>query len=140
MNGRNSFGIAPISGVRSGGGHVLRRQRALDLGEVRRPVAEREHEAEAEHDPDPVAPIGLVDVADGGALPGVQAWPRRSWSRDLVLRPFQPPTSDEADDRDRDQRREDHEELQHLVVDRRREAAERDVDGDDERRDDDAER
>jgi hypothetical protein len=35
--------------------HALGRQRALDLGEVRRPVAEREHEAEAEDDRDPVA-------------------------------------------------------------------------------------
>ena len=45
----------------------------------------------------------------------------------------------QADDRQRDQRREDHEELQHLVVDRRGEAAERDVDEHDGGGDDDAE-
>src|SRR3954453_7738523 len=38
--GASSFGNAPISGVRRGGGQARRAHRALDLGEVRRPVAE----------------------------------------------------------------------------------------------------
>ena len=57
---------------------------------------------------------------------------------DLVLQAAPAADVVQADDRDRDQRRQDHEELQHLVVDRRGQAAERDVGGDDDRRDDDA--
>jgi hypothetical protein len=45
---------------------------------------------------------------------------------------------DEADDHDRQQRRDDHEELEHLVVDGRRQPAEADVDHDDRAGDDDA--
>ena len=79
-NGRKSFGIAPISGVRSAAREVLRRQRALDLGEVRRPVAEREHEAEAEHDPDPGRPDRVDHVAGVGALQRVQARLADAWT------------------------------------------------------------
>ena len=45
----------------------------------------------------------------------------------LVLQPVPAADPDQAEDRQRHQRRQDHEELQHLVVDRRRQPAERDV-------------
>jgi hypothetical protein len=47
--GMNSFGVRRDKGCTPGGAHVARRQRPLHLGEVRRPVAEAQHEADAEH-------------------------------------------------------------------------------------------
>ena len=138
MNGRKSFGNAPISGVRCADGEVLGRERALDLGEVRRPVAEGEHEAEAEDDADPARADRVGHVARRRALEGVQPGLADVGLLDLLLQPVPAADVDQADDRQRQQRGDDHEELEHLVVDRRREAAEADVGGDDERRDDDA--
>ena len=138
-NGMNSFGKAPISGVARRGGQVLGRQRALDLGEVRRPVAEREHEAEAEDDRRSrsrrsgwsTSPARVPCSACRPASPSLE--PRSCPAARSSRRRRR-----SADDRERHQRREDHEELQHLVVDRRREAAERDVGEHDDRGDDDA--
>ena len=75
-----------------------------------------------------------------GALPGVQRRPRRAWSSStLSFRPPQPPTSCRPTIVSGISAGEDHEELQHLVVDRRGQAAERDVGEHDDRGDDDAE-
>ena len=138
MNGSTSFGNAPISGVRWAAERSLARQGALDLGEVGRPVAEREHEAEAEHEADPARADRVRHVA--GLVPSSACRPGspRLLSRIAVHQPVPAADVDEADDHDRQQRRDDHEELQHLVVDRRREAAEADVDHDDHAGDDDA--
>ena len=86
------------------------------------------------------APSGLVDVADPEALPGVQAVvAERLEPSTLSLSPSQPPTVCSATIVSGSRLGDDHEELQHLVVDRRGQAAERDVDehdrgGDDDRR------
>ena len=88
--------------------------------------------------PTQVAPIGLVDVAGRGALERVEPGLADVGLADLVLQPVPAADVDEADDRQRQQRGDDDEELEHLVVDRRRQAAEADVGRDDERRDDDA--
>ena len=68
----------------------------------------------------------------------MQAGPAHVRLLELVLQAGPAADLVQADEGDRDQRGEDHEELQHLVVDRRGQAAERDVDGDDDRRHDDA--
>ena len=57
----------------------------------------------------------------------------------LSLRPLAAADLVQADEGQRQQRRDDHEELQHLVVDRRRQATEGDV-GEHDRRGDDAAR
>ncbi len=120
--------------------HVLRRQRALDLREVRRPVAERQDEAEAEHDAEPVGVDRVGDVADPEALPGVEAALLQGRRLDLVLQAAPAAHVVERDERQREQARDDDEELQDLVVDRRGQAAERDVDEHDRGGDDDRDR
>ena len=89
--GRKILGKAPISGVRRAAEMLRRRQRALDLGEVGRPVAEAEHEAEPEHDPDPVGGQRVGDVVDGQAVPGVQAGCPSGLNALTVLQPVEPP-------------------------------------------------
>src|SRR4051812_4459705 len=137
MAGASSFGNAPISGVRRGR-EARRAQRALDLGEVRRPVAERLHEAEAEDDRDPVRADGVRRVRDRQALPRVRRALAELALRDRVGEAVPAAERLEADDRHRHDGDDDHEELEHLVVDRRRQAAERDVDEYDRGGDDDA--
>ena len=122
------------------GGQVLGRQRALDLGEVRRPVAEGQHEAEAEDDRDPVRVDRVGDVADAQPLPGVQPLLAELGAAHPVRQPVPAAHVVQRDDRQRDEGREDDEELQDLVVDRRGQAAERDVDEDDGRGDQDRDR
>ncbi len=70
---------------------------------------------------------GSGDAGQVGARPRVELGGAVAGSRDLVLEPAVATDAVQADDGERDQRRHDHEELQHLVVDRRREAAEADV-------------
>ena len=122
------------------GRHALRRQRALDLREVRRPVPERQDEAEAEHDRDPVGVDRVRHVPDAEALPGVQAALLQRRLLDLVLEAAPAAHVVQRDERQRQQARHDDEELQDLVVDRRGQAAERDVDEHDRGGDDDRDR
>ncbi len=105
-----------------GGRQVLGRQRALHLGEVRRPVAERQDEAEPHDDADPVAE-GVAPVARRRAGPGVE----ELRLVDLVLQAAPPADVLQPDDHQRHQAGDDHEELQHLVVDRAGQPAEGDV-------------
>ncbi|MCO5546639.1 hypothetical protein L7F22_000072 [Adiantum nelumboides] len=121
------------------GGHRLGRQCALDLGEVRRPVAEGQHEPEPEHDAQH-RQDRVRDLGERGARPGVQV---RTGARALGDRAGQAvPATDpvEPGDGQRDQQREDHEELQDLGVDRRRQPAEGDVAQDDDGGDRDRDR
>ena len=80
------------------------------------------------------APIGLVACRDPQALPGVGRLARRACSSDRVGQPVPAAERLQADDRHGHDRGDDDEELQHLVVDRRRQPAERDVDEHDARR------
>ena len=116
------------------GRQVPGRQGALHLGEVRRPVAEADDEAEAEHHPDPVRLQRVGLMVDAEALPGVQAGVAERGKRlDPVLEPGPAAHRVQRHQRERYQRGADHEELEHLVVDRRGQAAERDVDEHDRR-------
>ena len=72
-------------------------------------------------------------VADGGALPGPQRLlAQRCVMRELVLEPAPAVHAEQSDDDERHQPGDHDEELQHLVVDRSGQSAERDVDQDDE--------
>ena len=121
----------------------VRRHRPLHLDEVRRPVAEGLHEPESEHDADDGPELG-VEAGERVARPGVQLLlRRRGIAHARVLadprgEAVPAPHVLEAEQRERRQRGDDHEELEHLVVDRRRQPAEGDVGehdrgGDDER-------
>jgi hypothetical protein len=117
-------------------GHVVGRQRPLDLGEVGRPVAEREHEAKPENGGYPVGPERVV-AADPQPLPGVQSGLPQIALLDLVGQPAEAADVDERDGHERGERRQDDEELQDLVVDRGGEPAEGDVGEHDRRRHED---
>jgi hypothetical protein len=54
-------------------GHVASRQRSLHLREVRRPVAEAEHEAQPEHHADPIRLQRISHVVDRQSPRGVQS-------------------------------------------------------------------
>ncbi len=136
--GMKIFGIGADQRGAPRGAERLGRQRALDLGEVRRPVAEREHEPEAEDDRDERRPERVVDLPRRRPLPRVEQVLLGDLV-DLVLQAGPAADVVQRDDRQRHERGEDHEELQHLVVDRRGEAAERDVAEHDRGGDDDAE-
>jgi hypothetical protein len=134
-NGSSSLGNAPISGVR----WAEERSRAESARWTSaKLVPERQHETEAEHQADPRRADRVGHVAWARALQGVETRLADGGLPDAVLQPVPPADVHQAHDRERDQRGDDDEELQHLVVDRRREATEADVGGDDERRDDDA--
>jgi hypothetical protein len=123
------------------GRHVAGRQGTLHLGEVRGPVAEAEHEAQPEHDPDPIGRQRIGDVVDAQPPPGVQPrFAERLEVLDLVHQAVDATDGVQRHQRQREQRGDDHEELQHLVVDRRGQSAERDVDEHERRRDDNGER
>jgi hypothetical protein len=125
----NSLGKAAISGVRRAADRFLAARARWTSAKFGRPVAEGEHEAEAEHDRDPVGPDGVGDVADPGALPGMQGQrAERLGLGHLVLQPVPAADRLEPDDRERHQPGQDDEELQDLVVDGRRQAAQGDVD------------
>ena len=73
-------------------------------------------------------------MMDAEALPGVKAGvAERGEGLDPVLEPRPTAHGVQRDQRERYQRGTDHEELEHLVVDRRGQAAERDVDEHDRR-------
>ena len=84
-----------------------------------------------------LASIGLVTLPTPEALPRVQAALLQRRALDLVLQAAPSAHVVQRDERQRQQRGDDDEELQDLVVDRRRQPAERDVGHDDERGDDD---
>ena len=111
------------------GRHVARGEGSLDLGEVRRPVSEAEHEPETEHNADPVRGERVGDVVDPEALPRMQAGLTKRLERlDLGLEAINAADRVERDDRQWEKCGDDHEELEHLVVDRGGETTERDVD------------
>ena len=110
------------------GGH-----RALYLDEVRRPVAEGQHEPEAEHDADH-RPHRAVETGQRLTRPRVELLVHRRRHLAvghgvyyLVLQAIPAADLDQPEYGQWNQRRHDHEELQHLVVDRGRKSAERDV-------------
>src|SRR6185437_367082 len=105
-------------------------EQALDDQEVGGPVTERNHEAEAEDDAGPVDAHGVVaERAQGAPEMGVGTAGIVGYAR-VELAPA--PDFDQAQDRDQQRARPDQHELQHLVEDRRAQAAERNIyaDGD----------
>jgi len=127
MNGTNIFGNAPMMGGGPRRGDGVRRHRPLHLDEVRRPVAETEHEPETEDDPDHrqhrVVETGQLVLGAGR-------------SGDLGLEPVPATHLVQADQGQRQQAGDDDEELQHLVVDGGREPAKGDIGEHDSRGDD----
>ncbi|MNX86090.1 hypothetical protein D3C86_1179540 [compost metagenome] len=97
--------------------HVLSGHGALDHQEVRAPVAEREHEAQAHRHPQPLDAHGIA-ARGAQALPSVGKAIRHA--RDQPV-----PASDvlEAQHDQRGEAEDDQEELEHLVVDAGGEAA-----------------
>ena len=71
MNGMNIFGKAPMIGVLRAGRDRVGGHGALDLDEVRRPVAEGQHEPEAEHDADDRQQLG-VEAGERLSRPGLE--------------------------------------------------------------------
>ena len=107
------------------GGEVLGREGSLHLGKVGRPVAKREHEAQPKDDADPIAQ--RVGPGDTDALPRVEGILTQGCVHHCGLQASPAADVRQADDHDRDEPGQDHEELQDLVVDRAGEAAERDI-------------
>ncbi len=104
---------------------------ALDDEEVRAPVAEGEHEAEAHGETDPLDAEG-VGVGVGHAAPGV-----RHGGGEGLLDSLPSAYVAQADPDERGEAGDDEEELQDLVIDGAGEAAEEDVAEDDDRREED---
>ena len=131
-NGNSIFGNAAMSGVRRAADIEFGRHRALHDQEVGAPVAERQHEARG---PSPCRttrrPSGSSAALPMCAQECVQApgaiAARRRHRREPRRQPAQPPTSLQPEEHQRREAEHDQEELQHLVVDRRGEPAEEDV-------------
>ena len=71
------------------------------------------------------SPSGLVQLPTAMPPQVAKRFSRPAWLVDPVcIKPLQPPTALQADDHERDQARDDDEELQHLVVDGTRQPAE----------------
>jgi hypothetical protein len=106
-------------------------QGPLHLGEVRRPVPEREHEAQPERDADPVGAQRVAGAS--GVGPGVQPGLAELAAAHRVGEPAESAHLHQSQDGDGHQAGKDHEELEYLVVDGRRQAADDDVGEHDER-------
>ena len=113
-------------------GHRVGRHRALHDEEVGAPVAERQHEAEAHHQPEPLdahrVGAGAAQCSPTSACRRPVRSRRGRDRSQLRVRPDQPPTSFSPRNTSGTKPSDDQEELQHLVVDRRRQPAEEDVD------------
>ena len=117
---------------------VLGREHPLNDQEVGRPVAERDHPAQAEDDARPVdAHRVVLERAERAPDVGVVASAHALGDLRLQVRPS--PRLDHAQDRDQHGPGPDQDELEHLVEDRRLQPAQGHVGGHRQRRDPDAE-
>ena len=141
--GKSILGMAAISGRAAGGGHGVGRHGALHHEKVGAPVAEGEHETQAHHHPEPADahrdyPARCPCVSTNSVqVPGSKTLALGDGDEFLLE---SGPAADVLE-REKNQGREaehDHEELEDLVVDRRGEAAEEDVDQHDDGGDGDA--
>ena len=128
--------------------HRIRRHRPLDHQEVGAPVAEREHESQAHHHSEPLD-AHRVGVWRSHVRPGLRPGAfgkhlargiRRTGGHGIELGHQGVPSADalQAEPDQRHETEHDHEELQHLVVDRRGQSAQENVGQHDQGRNGDA--